>query len=207
LGKLGRVPALISKIRYSHAEFVGIMETKKNPLSTGFLKTLSGNVPFNWHHLEARGSAGGILVGANRDVFNMAVDKVLKFSVSVILTNKSNGFAWKLVVVYGPAYDELRQEFLDELEIVMGSWKGPIMVGGDFNFVRFASDKSNGIYNHRWADGFNEWVSKWALMELNPSNKKFTWTNNQEHPILAKIDMIFVSGLWDAAFPLAVLKL
>jgi len=134
------------------------------------------------------------------------VKEVLKFSVSVLLTNKSNGFIWKLVVVYGPAYDDLRQDFLDELEVVMGSWKGPIMIGGDFNLVRFASDKSNGIYSHRWAGEFNDWISKWALMELNPSNKRFTWTNNQDNPILAKIDRIFVSGSWDAAFPLASVK-
>ena len=38
------------------------------------------------------------------------------------------------------------------------------------------------MYSHRWADEFNSWVNKWALIELNPSNKKFTWTNNQEHP-------------------------
>ena len=44
------------------------------------------------------------------------------------------------------------------------------------------------------------------MIELNPSNKKFTWTNNQEHTILAKIDRIFVSGLWDAAFPLSSVK-
>ena len=62
------------------------------------------------------------------------------------------------------------------------------------------------MYIHRWADEFNSWVNKWALIELNPSNKKFTWTNNQEHPILAKIDRIFVSGLWDAAFPLSSVK-
>jgi len=140
------------------------------------------------------------------DKFNMVVGDVLKFSVSVMLTNKSNGFVWKLVVVYGPAYDDFRQEFLDELETVMGSWNDPTMVGGDFNLVRFASDKSNGVYNHRWVDGFNNWISKWALIELNPSNKRFTWTNNQEHPILAKIDRVFVSGLWDDAFPLSSVK-
>lgn len=121
LGKLGRVPTLISKIRDSHADFVGIMETKKNSLSVGFLKSLSSNVPFAWHHLEARGSVGGILVGANMDKFNMVVGDILKFSVSVMLTNKSNGFVWKFIVVYGPAYDDLRLEFLDELETVMGS--------------------------------------------------------------------------------------
>ena len=92
LGKLERVPALVSRIKDSHAGFVGIMETKKNSLSVGFLKTLSSNVLFSWHHLEAKGSAGGILVGSNMDIFNMVVGDVLKFSVSVMLTNKANGF-------------------------------------------------------------------------------------------------------------------
>ena len=46
LGKLGRVLALISRIKDSHADFIGIMETKKNSISVGFLKTLSSNVPF-----------------------------------------------------------------------------------------------------------------------------------------------------------------
>jgi hypothetical protein len=29
-------------------------------------------------------------------------------------------------------------------------------------------DKSNGVINHRWADAFNDWVSKWSLLELDP---------------------------------------
>jgi hypothetical protein len=45
-----------------------------------------------------------------------------------------------------------------------------------------------------------------ALIELNPNNKRFTWTNNQEKPILAKIDRIFVSNNWDVAFPLSRVK-
>ena len=77
-------------------------------------------------------------------------------------------------MVYGPAYDDLKQEFLEELETMMGAWNGPVLVGGGFNLVRFASNKNNGVYNHRWADEFNSWVNKWALIELNPSNKNFT---------------------------------
>lgn len=72
--------------------------------------------------------------------------------------------------------------------------------------VRFGSDKSNGIFSHKWADSFNSWISKWALIELNPSNRRFTWTNNQDPPILSKIDRIFVTSSWDAAFPLSSIK-
>lgn len=73
LGKIDRVLALVGKIRDNHVDYVGIMETKKKELSTGFLKSLSWNVPFNWCHLEAQGTAGGILVEANSDVFTMTL--------------------------------------------------------------------------------------------------------------------------------------
>jgi hypothetical protein len=149
LGKIDRVLALVGKIRDNHVDFVGIMETKKKDFSSGFLKSLTWNVPFSWCHLEALGAAGGILVGANTNVFSMTVLEILKFSISVMLTNKKNGFSWKLVVVYGPTYDDRKVDFLDELEHIMVSWQGPLLIGGDFNLVRFISDKSNGQIHHR----------------------------------------------------------
>jgi hypothetical protein len=72
--------------------------------------------------------------------------------------------------------------------------------------VRFVSDKSNGLINQRWVDSFNSWIDKWALIELSASNKRFTWTNNQDFPILTKIDRIFVTTAWEAAFPLVNVK-
>jgi hypothetical protein len=49
----------------------------------------------------------------------MVVSETLKYLVSVLLTCKKTGFTWKLIVVYGPAYEEQKQDFLDELESVM----------------------------------------------------------------------------------------
>jgi hypothetical protein len=33
---------------------LGVMETKKEHFTPGFLKSLTGNTPFNWHHLPAK---------------------------------------------------------------------------------------------------------------------------------------------------------
>jgi hypothetical protein len=55
---------------------------------------------------------------------------VLEVSVSVILTNKNTRFYFKLVVVYGSPYEEGKQSFLDELDLVMNSWSGPLVIGG-----------------------------------------------------------------------------
>lgn len=152
------------------------------------------------------GTAGGILVGVNADLFVSTLSQILKFTVSIMILDKRSGFNWKLVVVYGSPYEEGKQEFLEELHKVMGSWQGPTIIGGDFNLVRFRSDKSNGVINHRWADAFNEWVSKWGLLELDAPNKASTWTNNQERLVIARIDRIFITTEWDAAFPLARVK-
>lgn len=69
-------------------------------------------------------------MGANSDLFNMQVSDIHLFSVSVILSDKKTGFSWKLVVIYGPTYEELKQSFIDELHEVIGSWSGPILIGG-----------------------------------------------------------------------------
>jgi endonuclease/exonuclease/phosphatase family metal-dependent hydrolase len=108
--------------------------------------------------------------------------------------------------VYGSLYEEGKQAFIDELYLVLVSWQGPTLIGGDFNLVRFAYEKSNGNINHKWVDAFNEWVSRWSLMELDAPNKMFTWTNNQENLGMAKLDRVFITTEWEAAFPLARVK-
>jgi hypothetical protein len=48
-----------------------------------------------------------------------------------------------------------------------------------------------------------DWINKFGLIELKPSTISFTWTNNQEQPILAAIDKIFCTTNFELKFPLA----
>jgi hypothetical protein len=66
---------------------------------------------------------------------------------------------------------------------------------------RLATDKNNGRINQKFADCFNDWINRWGLMELDPFNRKYTWSNNQACPILAKLDRVFASTDWSGAFP------
>jgi len=90
LGKLGRLPALVSRIKDSHADIVGILETKKDNFTPGFLKSLTGLTPFDWTYLPARGSAGGILVGANSDLFKLTVGDILDFFCQYLPSREEN---------------------------------------------------------------------------------------------------------------------
>ncbi|KAE8811624.1 40S ribosomal protein S5-1 [Hordeum vulgare] len=47
-----------------------------------------------------------------------------------------------------------------------------VILGGDFNLIRFDSDKSSGNVNNTNALFFNDWINKWGLMEINIANRK-----------------------------------
>ena len=144
LNKIGRVPALVSKIRENHVDFVGVMETKKESFTPGFLRALTGNTPFSWCFKPANGSAGGILLGVNSNIFHLTVSDILEFSISAMILDKKSGFSWKLIVVYGSPYEEGKHRFSDELHKVLENWSGPIVIGGDFNLVSLFQRKTTG---------------------------------------------------------------
>jgi len=69
LNKLGRQPALVSRIRGTQADVVGIIETKKEFFTDGYLKSLTWKTSFNWFNLPAKGTACVILGGCNSDKY------------------------------------------------------------------------------------------------------------------------------------------
>jgi exonuclease III len=65
------------------------------------------------------------------------------------LENKKDKFIWNFLAMYGTAYEEHKQEFLDELSSLTQNNNIPIVFGGDFNLVRKVVDKNNGIVNFK----------------------------------------------------------
>jgi endonuclease/exonuclease/phosphatase family metal-dependent hydrolase len=103
--------------------------------------------------------------------------------------------------VYGSAYDEHKLEFINELHNVYASWNGPTIVGGDFNLIRESKEKNTGNINEHWTHLFNDWINKFALIEIKNANRQFTWGNNQEDLVMALLERVFVSTYWAKMFP------
>jgi hypothetical protein len=106
-------------------------------------------------------------------------------------------------VVYGSPYEESKGEFINELHLVMDGWQGSTLLGGgDFNLVRSQLEKSNGIVNFSHSSSFNDWIEKWGLIEFSDPCRLYTWSNNQDHPIMAKLDRVLGSVEWESRYPL-----
>jgi hypothetical protein len=78
----------------------------------------------------------------------------------------------------------------------------PLLIGGDFNILRFSSEKNKGMRNNRWSDMFNAIINTYALREIHMSGGQYTWTNSQNVPTLEKLDRFLMSSAWEELFPL-----
>jgi len=105
--------------------------------------------------------------------------------------------------VYGPAHDDRKLEFLEEIQSKVQSVECPMILGGDFNLVRRIEEKSNENVNVQMMEAFNEMINNTALRELHRTESHFTWTNKQNPLIMCVLDRVLVSNSWEDKFSLA----
>jgi hypothetical protein len=89
----------------------------------------------------------------------------------------SSSALWAMAPV-APGLGPPLMEFIDELHLIMNSWDGPTLLGGDFNIVKCHLEKSNGVINFNVVNTFNDWISRWGLIDIKDPTRTFTWSNN-----------------------------
>jgi hypothetical protein len=70
------------------------------------------------------------LIGVNNDVVEVENWTINEFSISCDVVTRKDGFKCRLRTVYGSAYEEKKQNFIDELYTMLASTKIPILIGG-----------------------------------------------------------------------------
>jgi hypothetical protein len=130
-------------------------------------------------------------------------DGCVKFHVQ----NKSDGFEWFMVVVYGAAQDAQKTEFLAELVCICDDSWLPMLVGRDFNIIRRQEEKNNDHFNARWPFMFNAIIESLNMREIVLSGRQYTWANRRDTPMYEKLDRILASIEWEQKFPLIIVRL
>ena len=93
---------------------------------------------------------------------------------------------------------------MTELAEICSDQRLPLLLGGDFNLLRFASEKNKELRKNRHNDLFNSVINLYELREIVMTGGLFTWSNNQVNPTLEKLDRVLVSKGWEDLFPLAL---
>lgn len=154
----------------------------------------------------SKGKSGGILVGALLERFDVGSFKHGEFMLQLNLWDKFLKIKWNILVVYGVAQDENKITFLAELSRFCASNSEPMVIGGDFNNIRFTKEKNTLDEVHRHTPLFNSLIQFYELRELVMSGGLFTWSNNQEYPTLEKLDRVLMTKEWEDLFPQAFVK-
>lgn len=110
LGSSGKRTAVRNVLLLNVMDIVCLQESKLEIPFASVLKEIRGSKLSDWEclSLSVVGSACGILVGWNEDLFALSSSSIGKFSVTVILKNRRDGLTWMLSSVYGPSDDLIK---------------------------------------------------------------------------------------------------
>ena len=81
-------------------------------------------------------------------------------------------------------------------------WDAPCCIGGDFNVVRFPSEKSGLVSFNSAMHEFNDFISECGLLDIPLEGGLFTWSNNWDVPAMSRIDRFLFSPAWADHFGL-----
>lgn len=166
--------------------FIGLQETMVAECSDSLLRKFDGNQDYLWMYNPSKGKSGGILVGILLERFDAGSFTQEEFMLKINLWDKSLKVKWNLLVVYGAAQEEKKMAFLAELSHFCASNSEPMIIGGDFNIIRYIKEKNTMDGVHRHTPLFNSIIHFYELRELVMAGGMFTWSNNQEVPTLEK---------------------
>lgn len=116
-------------------------ETKLQGDIRNIVRELWANRWVKYAQLEASGTRGGILI-----LWEGEICEVGAYCITCKFMGKTMDFSWHMSGVYVPNDREEREEREEvwwELASVRGLFSGPWVVGGDYNIVRFPSEKKN----------------------------------------------------------------
>jgi hypothetical protein len=83
-------------------------------------------------------------------------------------------YIWSLVSIYGAAQDVHKPAFLRELVNLAKDNLHPIIIGGDFNLLRYPQEKSKGRFDTHWPFLFNAVIDSLDLREVTVVGRQFT---------------------------------
>jgi hypothetical protein len=194
-------------LRTWKCDVVCLQETKLAGVDLQLVRSLWGTSFVDWEFLPTVGSAGGVLLMWDNRVVEKLDAVVHDFSVSCLWKSVSDGLVWVGTGLYGPTNDLLRRELWEQLRAVQGLWSHPWCVFGDFNAVRFPSERLGCSRLSSQMTDFSNFVEASNLVDLPLDGGPYTWSSGSANPSMSRIDRFFISSDWEDRYPDVIQKL
>uniref|UniRef100_A0A2N9G2D1 Reverse transcriptase domain-containing protein n=1 Tax=Fagus sylvatica TaxID=28930 RepID=A0A2N9G2D1_FAGSY len=103
--------------------------------------------------------------------------------------------------IYGLNLGSVRGSFWDELTLIRNRWATPWCLFGDFNIIRFPSERLGCQTYSQGMLEFSEFIDSNQLVDLPLDGGLYTWCSGSDQPSMSCIDRVLVSADWEEHFP------
>jgi exonuclease III len=147
--------------------------------------------------IAATGTAGGLAVLWNPATVRLENFTTTRWSITTDYRLIGSNKPGHITNVYGPANPREKQAFLRSLDYLYSLLRHKHWtIGGDYNLIRNLEEKRGGSRRlDQDTNDFNSLIDKLNLIDLEPTNGTFTWTNRRtgSHQIACKLDRFLIS--------------
>ena len=181
-------------------DIVCFQEMKVSSIDVAFVRSLWGSPFTDWAVLDAVQTSGGVLLIWDKRVFEKLDVIVGQFSINVLLRGVVDDFVWACTGVYGPSDDGQRASLWEELSQVRARWPMAWCVVGDFNIIRYPSERLGCESFSLAMFAFSDFIESNSLVDLPSEGASFTWFRDSGLPSMSRIDRALVSLDWEEHF-------
>ncbi|XP_028074327.1 uncharacterized protein LOC114276707 [Camellia sinensis] len=176
-------------------DVVLLQETKKSSMDEEFIKQMWPFEKMEFMGKDAEGTTGGLLCIWNPDRFRL---KECCSSRQFVMLSGIVGvdFKWTIVNIYAPNNVVKRRQLWDALGRLKTHYTNPWCVGGDFNEIRYISERNGCSRKNRGMTDFNGLIDQLSLMDLPMLGRSFTWCNAQDGERWSRIDRFLLDSRW-----------
>lgn len=184
------------------ATIVCLQETNINAWTRSLLmETVGTDLASNTVSLPSLGASGGILIAASDCFFNLSQPHTTTHTISATVTMLAERKTWTITGVYGPQSNADKLVFLQEITDLRQASLPAWLLLRDFNLILNAQDKNNTRLNLAMINNFWATIDNLELARLELRGRKYTWCNDQQAPMMTRIDHLFASTDWLDLFP------
>nr|GEX14542.1 RNA-directed DNA polymerase, eukaryota [Tanacetum cinerariifolium] len=142
---------------------------------------------------DSVGNSGGILCVLDSCSFRKSKHTISDYFVLIRSVWLKSGIDTFIVAVYDPHDLRDKRMVWDYLGTVIKQWKGNVVLIGDFNEVRYKSDRFGSTFNVQGAVEFNYFINDTDLEEVPLGGSMFTRCHKSGLK-MSKLDRFFISN-------------
>jgi exonuclease III len=155
MSKKGSGPYVRDLLQDKKYDFVCVQETILKQFDEKCLRRFDPNRNFLWDWIPAVGKSGGVLSGFSVYRFDVGSRVQGKYILKHCLWDRKMEVKWNVMNVYGAPHEKDKEDFLAEMAIMCSQNKEPYVIGGDFNLLRYSSEKNRSSQLSRHSSVFN----------------------------------------------------